>query len=378
MTQTSQPTPLPQLPKTQADHIDWIRLIRSRRVGPATFHRLMRKHGSARDAIEALPDIARQAGVTNYAPCPFDVAEAELLDAQHRGYIPLCYGAPNYPSLLAETPDAPPLLWAKGNISCLSKPIIALVGARNASSLGRRMTHIMAEGLADAGFSVVSGLARGIDAAAHTATLKAGTIAVVAGGLDVQYPRENQGLYHDIPETGLLLTEQPAGLVPQARHFPMRNRIIAGIAQAVVVMEGAARSGSLITARNALDLGREVMAVPGHPFDGRAAGCNFLIRDGASLVRSAKDVIDALALPPEPVAASTDTRTNRPGNKVMDASTADAHAKILNLLSSTAVTEDIVIRDSGLPACTVSQHLMDLELQGRIERQPGGLLALAG
>lgn len=365
--------PPTRLPKTQTDYIQWIRLIRSRRVGPATFHRLMRTHGTVEAAIDALPGIAKQAGVQNYAPCPFDTAEAEFLEAQQKGYLPLCFGAPEYPALLAETSDAPPLLWANGNIACLAKPQIALVGARNASSLGRRMTHIMAEGLAEAGFSVISGLARGIDASAHKASLKHGTIAVVAGGLDVYYPRENETLYRDIPEAGILLTEQPAGLIPQARHFPMRNRIIAGMAQAVVVMEGAARSGSLITARNALDIGRDVMAVPGHPFDGRAAGCNFLIRDGAILVRSAKDVIDALSLPEQTVDEQVAGQ-----NKVMDAPTAEAHAKIMNLLGTTAVTEDIVIRDSGMPARSVSQHIMDLELQGRIERHPGGLLAIAG
>lgn len=370
MKQTS--LPLTQIPKTQTDHINWIRLIRSRRVGPATFHRLMRKHGSAVAALDALPHIARQAGVQNYQACPVDIAEAELLEAQHKGYYPLCYGAENYPELLQDTHDAPPILWAKGDIKCLAKPTIALVGARNASSLGRRMTHLMAEGLAEAGYTVVSGLARGIDAVAHSATLKQGTIAIVAGGLDVHYPRENDALYQDIPENGLLLSEQPAGTIPQARHFPSRNRIIAGIAQAVVVMEGAARSGSLITARNALDIGREVLAVPGHPFDGRAAGCNFLIRDGATLVRSAKDVIDAIALPEIPV-----IEISKPDNKVIETSTAEAHAKILNLLGAAAVTEDVVIRDSGLPARTVSQHLMDLEMQGHIERQPGGMLSLA-
>ena len=375
MTQSS--LPLPHLPKTQTDYINWIRLIRSRRVGPATFHRLMRKHNSVEAALDELPHIAKQAGVSNYALCPYDAAEAELLEAQHKGYQPICFGADDYPALLAETSDAPPLLWVKGNLACLEKPIIALVGARNASSLGRRMTHLMAEGLADAGFSVVSGLARGIDAEAHKATLQHGAVAVVAGGLDVHYPRENATLYKNIPEKGILITEQPAGLIPQARHFPMRNRIIAGMAHAVVVMEGAARSGSLITARAALDIGRDVMAVPGHPFDGRAVGCNFLIRDGATLVRSAKDVIEAIALPEEPVNETRETNGIVARNKVMDIPTAEAHAKILTLLSAAAVTEDIVIRDSGLPARTVSQHLMDLELQGRIERQPGGLLSLA-
>jgi DNA processing protein len=332
----------------------------------------MRKHGSAVAALEALPHIAKQAGVQKYQVCPVDAAEAELIEAQHKGYYPLCYGAENYPKFLQETHDAPPLLWAKGDQNCLSKPTIALVGARNASSLGRRMTHLMAEGLAEAGYTVVSGLARGVDAVAHAATLKQGTIAVVAGGLDVHYPRENDALYRDIPENGLLLSEQPAGTIPQARHFPSRNRIIAGIAQAVVVMEGAARSGSLITARNALDIGREVLAVPGHPFDGRAAGCNFLIRDGATLVRSAKDVIDAIAVPVAPTLKDPERL-----NTVMEPSTAEAHAKILGLLGTAAVTEDIVIRDSGLPARTVSQHLMDLEMEGHIERQPGGMLSLA-
>ncbi len=236
------------------------------------------------------------------------------------------------------------------------------------------MTHAIASDLAKAGYSVVSGLARGIDTAAHAATLEQGTIAIVAGGLDVHYPRENEQLYKDIPQNGVLITEQPSGMIPQARHFPMRNRIIAGLAQAVVVSEGAARSGSLITARNALDIGREVMAVPGHPFDGRAAGCNFLIRDGAVLVRSAQDVIEALATPEIEATETPEVEVN---NKIMDTSMAKAHAKILGLLGSAAIPEDTIIRDSGLPARKVSQHLMDLEMQGKIERQPGGLLARA-
>ena len=207
----------------------------------------MRKHETVEACLDELPHIAKQAGVNNYQLCPYDLAEAEFFDAQQLGYRPLCFGSPEYPTLLADTHDAPPLLWAKGNLECLSKPTIALVGARNASSLGRRMTHAIASDLANAGYSVVSGLARGIDTAAHAATLEQGTIAVVAGGLDIHYPRENEQLYKDIPQNGLLITEQPSGLIPQARHFPMRNRIIAGLAQAVIVSEGAARSGSLIT-----------------------------------------------------------------------------------------------------------------------------------
>ncbi|MEK6204876.1 MAG: DNA-protecting protein DprA [Amylibacter sp.] len=190
----------------------------------------------------------------NYSPYSFVTGEAEFLEAQHKGYHPICISAPDYPVFLAEISDAPPLLWANGNNACLNKPIIAPVGAHSASSLRRRVTHMMVEGLAEVDFSVISGLAHSIDAAA---TLKHGTIAVVAGGLDVFYPRENKKLYriyHDIPENGILLTDQPAGLIHQARHFPMRNRIIAGMAKAVVIMEGAARYGSLITAHNALDI----------------------------------------------------------------------------------------------------------------------------
>lgn len=360
-------------PKSDSDFVNLLRLIRSRRVGPTTFHKLMRTYGSVQAAIDALPNIARDAGVKDYAVCCAETAQAEFNQATKLGYQPLCFGAPDYPALLAETSDAPPFLWTLGKTECLKKPMIAIVGARNASSLGRRMTHMIAEGLAEAGFTVVSGLARGIDAAAHTASLKSGTVAVVAGGLNTHYPKENKHLYQDIPEHGLLMSEQSSGLVPQARHFPMRNRIIAGLAKAVIVMEAAARSGSLITARNALDLGRDVMAVPGHPFDGRAAGCNFLIRDGAVLVRSVQDVTEVLGDPLQKENAP------EPKNPIKtDVPTEDVSAKILTLLQSSAVSEDIVIRDSGLPAKTVSQYLMDLELQGRIERHPGGLLALAG
>lgn len=365
--------PLIKTPKTDDEFIDWIRLLRSRRVGATSFHKILNVHETAQAALVALPEIATNAGAKGYEPCPIGVAKSEYYKALKLGYVPLCYGAPQYPKLLLETSDAPPLLWAKGQLECLDKPAIALIGARNASSIGRRMTELLAKELADAGFIILSGLARGIDAVAHQASLSSGTIAVVAGGIDMHYPRENDQLYQDIPQNGLLLSEQPPGLSPQAKHFPMRNRIIAGIAKAVVVMEGAARSGSLITARNALDIGRDVLAVPGHPFDGRAAGCNYLIRDGATLVRNAKDVIEAMS---EPQTANHPTQM--PAHKnIAKIPTEDVPKKILNLLGPTAIPEDVLIRDCGLPAKTISQHLTDLELQGRIERQPGGLLALA-
>ena len=279
------------------DPVDRLRLIRSRRVGPVTFHRLVADHGSVAAALAALPDIARAAGVDGYAPCPVEVARHELAQARLAGAVMLVPGGPGYPPGLDDLPDAPPVLWARGHLDLLARPMVAMVGARNASSLGLRMARRLAATLGEGGQVVVSGLARGIDAEAHEAALPTGTVAVMAGGVDVVYPEENAGLAARIATQGCVVSEQPMGLVPQARHFPLRNRVIAGLSRAVVVVEAAARSGSLITAREALDMGREVLVVPGHPFDARAAGCNMLIRDGATLIRGAADVLQALAVP---------------------------------------------------------------------------------
>ncbi|MEM9127949.1 MAG: DNA-processing protein DprA, partial [Pseudomonadota bacterium] len=287
--------PLP--PTTEEDRFSWLRLLRSRKVGPATFRRLLREHGSAQNALAALPEMARAAGIDGYEICPPGVIEAELKAAKAAKAQLLCLGTPDFPATLSDLTDAPPMLWAIGDVSVLMRPAIALVGARNCSSLGSRMARGLAAELGKKGFSIVSGLARGIDTSAHLASLETGTVAVMAGGVDIVYPVDNSGLAHDIAKSGLLVSEQPMGVTPQARHFPRRNRIISGLAQAVVIVEAAAKSGSLITARDALDQGREVLAVPGHPFDARAAGCNLLIRDGATLVRTAQDVIDAL--PPQ-------------------------------------------------------------------------------
>ncbi len=276
--------------------MDRLRLIRSRRVGAVTFHRLLAEHGSVRAALAALPEVARAAGVADYSPCPVEVARHEMAQARLAGARMIVPGGPGYPAGLEGMPDAPPVLWALGDIALLSRPSVAIVGARNASSLGVRMARRLSKALGEAGQVVVSGLARGIDTEAHLAALDTGTVAVMAGGVDVIYPEENAALASRIAQAGCLLSEQPMGMVPQARHFPLRNRIIAGLSRAVVVVEAAVRSGSLITARDALDLGREVLAVPGHPFDARAAGCNMLIRDGAVLVRSAEDVMEAIGL----------------------------------------------------------------------------------
>lgn len=373
---------IPPPAQDQADRVARLRLIRSRRVGPATYLRLMVEHGGAGAALNALPDLARVAGVADYAPCPEAVALAELRAAHRAGARMLCLGDPEYPQALAQIADAPPLLWAKGRLDLLQRPLLALVGTRNASAMGTRMARRLAADLGAAGFVVVSGLARGIDALAHRAALDTGTIAVMAGGLDCIYPAENTDLAAEIAARGLMISEMPFGLDPQARHFPRRNRIVSGLSRAVIVVEAATRSGSLITARMALDQGREVLAVPGHPMDARAGGGNLLIRDGATLVRGAEDVIEALG------ANGPKQHANRPSRSQSPASSpppppplpplpdGGLEGAILALLSAAPVAEDQLIRDLGHPPRKIAQALAVLELAGRINRAGGGLITL--
>ncbi|MCJ8138857.1 DNA-processing protein DprA [Falsirhodobacter halotolerans] len=353
---------------------DTLRLIRSRRVGAVTFHRLVEEHGSARAALRALPDLARASGVEAYETCPPGVVEAELRQGAAAGAVAIGWGDPRYPPALAALPDAPPVLWAMGRVDLLARPAIALVGARNASSLGVRMARTLAFGLADAGHVVVSGLARGIDTAAHASALEGGTVAVMAGGIDVIYPAENTGLATSIAIKGCLLTEQPPGTEPQARHFPLRNRIVSGLSRGVVVVEAAARSGSLITAKMALEQGREVYAVPGHPFDARAAGCNQLIRDGATLVTRVADVLDGVGtVRPTPVRPVVAARRSAPPPAPALPPAAPAPT-LLDLLGPAPVAEDQLIRDLGRPPADVAAEILMLELDGRVERQAGGML----
>ncbi len=363
------------------DPLDWLRLIRSRRVGAVTFHRLLVEHGTAYAALNALPAIARAAGVADYAICPEAVAQAEARAGRAFGANLVLWGAPDYPQALMHLPDAPPVLWVRGNLALLHRPMVAMVGARNASSLGLRMARRLAEGLGQGGQVVVSGLARGIDTAAHEAALETGTVAVMAGGVDVTYPEENAELARQIAAKGCLLSEQPMGLVPQTRHFPLRNRIISGLSRAVVVVEAAARSGSLITARDAADQGREVLAVPGHPFDARAAGCNNLIRDGATLVRHAADVAEALGLAapdlPEPSRAEVQALPGPEAPRRSFSDLAAVHGQILARLGPSPLAEDQLIRDLALPPSVLTPALVSLELEGRIARAPGGLLSRA-
>lgn len=378
--QLSNPTH-PTTPRTETECLDWLRLIRSRRVGAVTFHRLLGEHGSARAALDALPGIAAAAGVRDYSVCPIEVVRAEFSEGRVAGAVPLFHGASDYPTALMDLPDAPPVLWAQGDLSLLSRPMVAMVGARNASSLGLRMAKRLAEGLGEAGFVVVSGLARGIDAAAHEAALASGTVAVQAGGVDVIYPEENAKLAEEIRLHGLRLSEQPMGTTPQTRHFPQRNRLVSGLARAVIVVEAAARSGSLITARNAADQGRDVMAVPGHPFDARASGCNMLLRDGAILVRGPSDVLEALgalAVPNADLVADEVLNEPLPGLVPPSrplAEAADLHSRILSRLGPSPLAEDQLIRDLAMPPASLASALLMLELDGQILRQPGGLLS---
>lgn len=366
----------PRPPTTEGERLAWLRLLRSRRVGIATFYRMLHEHGTATAALAALPEVAAGAGVTDYRPCPEGVAVKEIAAARQAGARMICIGTPDYPAALLDVPDAPPILWMIGDIQVLQRPMVALVGARNASSLGLRMARNMAAELAEAGYVVVSGLARGIDAAAHRASLDSGTVAVMAGGADVLYPAENSDLGTELTAKGLRLSEMPMGLQPMARNFPRRNRLISGLARALVVIEAAAKSGSLITARTALDQGRDVLAVPGHPFDARAAGGNLLIRDGAMLVRSAQDVIDAL---PQPIATepqhSFDLSPAPPGASRSFQETAALHSDILDRLSPAPVAEDQLIRDLPHARNLIAPSITRLELLGRVRRHAGGLLA---
>ncbi|HLS58793.1 MAG TPA: DNA-processing protein DprA [Paracoccaceae bacterium] len=358
------------IPETEDAALDWLRLIRSRRVGPSTFIRLLREHGDVAAALAALPGIAAKAGVSGYRCVSRAEAEAEWQEARAAGARPLFLGAPDYPPLLALLPDPPPFLWAIGSPAVAARSPIAIVGARNASGLGRRMARGLAADLGGAGHAIASGLARGIDAAAHEAALETGTVAVLAGGIDVIYPPENAGLAAAIAERGLILSEMPMATPPKASLFLRRNRLVSGLSLGVVVIEAAERSGAINTARAALDQGREVMAVPGSPLDPRAGGCNALLREGATLVRSAADVLEALDVPARPQPPIPPAEPEEP-----PAEDADLPLRLLALLGAAPLSEDSLIRETGAGAAAVAAVLLDLEMAGRIERHPGGLVS---
>jgi DNA processing protein len=359
---------------TDAQRIDWLRLIRSDNVGPRTFRSLVNHFGSAKVALERLPDLARRGGAARPGRiCSEEDARAELANSRKLGMSLLAPGETGYPPRLAVLDDAPPLLGVRGALDVLMRPVIAVVGSRNASGAGIKFAGTLARDLGEAGFVIASGLARGIDQAAHRASLESGTVAVLAGGHDRIYPSEHEELLATIlGNGGAAISEMPLGHVPRARDFPRRNRLISGVALGVVVVEAAHRSGSLITARIAAEQGREVFAVPGSPLDPRAAGTNGLIKQGATLTTAASDVIDAVEpIMGRPVGLREDD--DEPFALEPDASD---RARITDLLGPTPILLDDLIRMAGASPAVVRTVLLELELAGRLERHGGGLVSL--
>ncbi|MGO9702712.1 MAG: DNA-processing protein DprA [Xanthobacteraceae bacterium] len=364
---------------TDEQRLDWLRLIRSQNVGPRTFRTLVNHFGGARAALQALPSLARRGGAsTTTQICSRADAEREFAAAAKLGVAFVALGEAAYPPRLQMIDDAPPLVAVRGHVQTLALPMVAIVGSRNASGAGLKFTQRIARELGEAGFAVVSGLARGIDAAAHGASLATGTIAVLAGGHDRVYPPEHAGLLDAILPAGAALSEMPFGWEPRARDFPRRNRLISGLSLGVVVVEAAKRSGSLITARFAAEQGREVFAVPGSPLDPRAEGTNGLIKQGATPVTETSDIVSVLqpimqekeipAREPEPQAEQTGEDTEP---------AADERARIVGLLGPAPVSLDDLVRLSNSSPAVVRMVLLELEIAGRLERHGGGLVSLA-
>lgn len=360
--------------------IDWLRLIRSSNVGPRTFRTLINHFGGARAALEALPSLARRGGASGPVEIfPRAAAEREIATAGKLGAAFVALGEPGYPMRLQMIDDAPPLIAVRGRARALARPMVAIVGSRNASGAGLKFTQMIARELGEAGFAVVSGLARGIDAAAHGASLATGTIAVLAGGQDRVYPPEHADLLDAILPEGAAISEMPFGWEPRGRDFPRRNRLISGLSLGVVIVEAAKRSGSLITARFALEQGREVFAVPGSPLDPRAEGTNGLIKQGATPVTETADIVavlkpimDEKKLPvhePEPI-------TEDAGGEEVEPAP-DERARIVGLLGPAPVRIDDLVRLSQSSPSVVRMVLLELEIAGRLERHGGGLVSLA-
>lgn len=367
--------PVAAIRLTDRQRLDWLRLARSENVGPRTFRDLVNMFGSASAALEALPDLSRRGGGRTIRVAAEAEAEREMMLASRHHVRFVALGEADYPDRLRRIASAPPLLALKGDATCFERPMIGLVGSRNASLAGLKMAAALAQGLGQSGFTTVSGLARGIDAAAHKASLVTGTVAVLAGGQDRIYPPEHGPLAADIVQTGCAISEMPMGHEPRARDFPRRNRLIAGLSLGVVVVEAADRSGSLITARMALEENREVFAVPGSPLDPRAAGTNRLIKQGATLVTEVEDIVAVLQPTlergiAEPVSDENGRLTPAdPGE--------DARARLAALLGPVPAVIDDLVRASDLPVATVRVLLLEMELAGRIHYDAAGRVSLA-
>ncbi|MDD2325122.1 MAG: DNA-processing protein DprA [Alphaproteobacteria bacterium] len=364
---------------SEQEKLDWLRLARTPQIGPITFRQLLGRFGSAKEALNVLPDLARRGGrKTPLAAPPEKEIEAEIRAVQKGGGSFLFLCEVYYPALLAEIEDPPPVLTALGDTSLLHKDQIGIVGARNASLNGRKMAEKLASDLGTAGYVIASGLARGIDTSAHHKALPTGTVAVLAGGADNVYPEENRPLYNQIRESGCILAEQGWGTEPKANLFPKRNRLISGLSLGIVVVEAAPRSGSLITARMALDQGREVFAVPGSPLDPRANGTNGLIRQGAVITEKAADVLEQIRRPrnllSEPAADPFEAPIYCPSEEDVE----QARAEILENLSTSPISVDELVRECQLSLPLVHAVLLELELAGRLDRQPGHKVALTG
>ena len=362
---------------TDEQRIDWLRLIRSQNVGPRTFRALINQFGGARAALDALPALARRGG-GGASPKIYsrEEAEREIAATRKLGAGLVAVGEADYPRRLQMIDDAPPLIAIRGYAGVLAMPQVAIVGSRNASAAGAKITQRLVHGLCEAGFAIVSGLARGIDAAAHRASLATGTVAVLAGGQDCIYPPEHVELLEAILPAGLALTEMPLGWEPRARDFPRRNRLISGLSLGVVIVEAAKRSGSLITARLALEQGREVFAVPGSPLDPRAEGTNGLIKQGATPVTEAADIVSVLQpiMGMELPAREPEPEDEEAMHKAEPAP--DERSRIVALLSPTPVLIDDLIRLSQSSPRVVRMVLLELEIAGRLERHGGGLVSL--
>jgi DNA processing protein len=365
----------PGMRLTEEQRLDWLRLIRSENVGPRTFRALINHYGGARNALEALPDL-RAGAPRPGRVCTRAEAEQELEACRRRGIILVALGEPDYPGRLHPIDDAPPILAVRGDRSVLARPAVAMVGSRNASAAGLKFAERLARDLGEAGFAIVSGLARGIDVAAHRSALDTGTIAVLAGGHDCIYPPEHEGLLESMLTAGAAVSEMPISWEPRARDFPRRNRLISGLSMGVVIVEAAKRSGSLITARMALEQGREVFAVPGSPLDPRAEGTNGLLKQGATLVTTASDVLEVLEPMMRRPADYSIEEPRADDHEVTLLPDPDARARIVALLGPTPVGIDDLVRLSRTSPSVVRVVLLELEIAGRLERQAGGLVSI--
>lgn len=366
--------PLPHLLQENDDLTSWLQLARCENVGPITFHHLMERYGTPEEALKALPELATQGGLKRSLRLVSRAEiEKELASLAAFGAQLITFNSPLYPPLLRHIDSAPPLLTAKGKLNLLQEPTFAIVGARNASAMGKKMAHNFAEKLGKEGWVIASGLARGIDGAAHQGSLKTGTIAVLAGGIDQIYPPENASLYHQIAEEGLLVAESPFGVQPQSILFPRRNRIISGLSRALLIVEAALKSASLITARNALEQGREVFAIPGHPLDPRARGCNHLIKNGAILIETVEDILGEIS-------PNTPLEFKESISQIKSTSSPNSLQKSRQIvnenLSVVPISIDELIRECQLSPSDLWIVLLEMEIAGRIERLPGGKVAL--